>query len=85
MHELEQETAAAVQTSQRLQRQRANLVATLDALRAMEGVAQVRTACICYWKCWATPDLLARGALSWQDGSSTASASTSPPAFLVPA
>ena len=34
MHELEQETAAAVQTSQRLQRQRANLVATLDALRA---------------------------------------------------
>lgn len=52
MHELEQETAAAVQTSQQLQRQRANLVATLDALRAMEGVAQVCAACIWHCKCW---------------------------------
>lgn len=31
----------AVATSARLQRQRANLTATLDVLRAMEGVAQV--------------------------------------------
>lgn len=41
VHGLEQEVALAVQTSQHLQRQRANLVATLDILRTMDGVAQV--------------------------------------------
>jgi hypothetical protein len=41
MHALEQETAAQLQTSQRLLRQRANLAATLDVLRTMDGVAQV--------------------------------------------
>lgn len=41
VHGLEQEVAAAVDTSARLQRQRANLTTTLDVLRAMEGVAQV--------------------------------------------
>ena len=76
MHELEQGTAAAVQTSQRLQRQRANLVATLDALRAMEGVAQVCPASIASWDFWQAA--LAGGALRWQDGSTSASTSTSP-------
>ena len=44
MHVLEEETGAAVETSQQLQCQRANLVATLDVLRAMEGVAQAQSA-----------------------------------------
>lgn len=38
---LEGEVAGAVAASRQLQRQRANLMATLDTLRAMEGVAQV--------------------------------------------
>ncbi|KAL4854749.1 Histidinol-phosphate aminotransferase 2 [Chlorella vulgaris] len=44
MHALEQETAAQLQTSQRLLRQRANLAATLDVLRTMDGVAQAQGA-----------------------------------------
>lgn len=44
MHGLEQETAAAVATSQQLQQQRTNLTATLDLLRGMEAAAQVGAA-----------------------------------------
>ena len=44
MHFLAQETGAAVAISAHLQRQRANLLATLEAVRAVEGVAQAQAA-----------------------------------------
>lgn len=44
IHALELETGAATQQSQQLPRRRANMLATVEMLRAVEGVAQAQAA-----------------------------------------